>query len=122
MRSVLIDWLVDVHNKFSMLHQTLAMTVNIIDRYLAKVTVPRQKLQLVGLSALFLSAKYEEIYPPDLKEYVTVCEETYSANEIIEVEGHMLLVLTWDLVFNSSFFFYEMFAKHCKYYFCQWPS
>jgi len=112
MRAVLIDWLVDVHNKFGMLHQTLAMTVNIIDRYLSKVMVPRQKLQLVGLAALFLSGKYEEIYPPDLKDYVTICDETYSANEIIEVEGHMLLVLNWDLVFNSSFYFYEMFSRH----------
>jgi hypothetical protein len=119
MRAVLIDWLVDVGNRFSMLHQTLAMTVNIIDRYLAEVEVPSQKLHLVGLSALFLSAKYEEIYPPDLKDYITICDSKYSANEMIEVEGHMLLVLNWGLVFNSSFYFYEMFAKHCKHYFCQ---
>ena len=34
MRSVLLDWLIDVHNKFKLLPETLFLTVNLIDRYL----------------------------------------------------------------------------------------
>ena len=114
MRFVLIDWLVDVHYKYKMNQQTLAMAVNIIDRFLSKVAVPKSRLQLVGITALFMAAKYEEIYPPDLRDYVIVCDETYTADQIIELEGHILLILNWNLVFNSSFYFYEMFAAHRK--------
>lgn len=70
MRCILIDWIVEVHKKFKLLPETLFMTVNIIDRFLELATCTREKLQLVGISALFIAAKYEEIYPPPLKDFV----------------------------------------------------
>lgn len=66
MRGILIDWLVDVHQKYKMVPETLFMAVSIIDRYLEKTQVVRYKLQLVGVAALFIASKYEEIYPPNL--------------------------------------------------------
>ncbi len=41
MRSILIDWLVEVHLKFKLLPETLFMTINLIDRYLTEVQVSR---------------------------------------------------------------------------------
>jgi len=41
MRAILIDWLVDVHQKFKLVNETLFLTVNLIDRYLEKVQVSR---------------------------------------------------------------------------------
>jgi len=38
---------------------------------------PRNKLQLLGASALFLAAKMEEVYPPQINEIVFITEETY---------------------------------------------
>ena len=62
MRGILLDWLVDVHLKFKLSPETLFMSVNLIDRYLEKVAISRSKLQLLGVSALFISCKYEEVY------------------------------------------------------------
>jgi hypothetical protein len=59
MRAILIDWLIDVHLKFKLLPETLYITVGIIDRYLSLHTVARSKLQLVGITALFVASKYE---------------------------------------------------------------
>jgi cyclin B len=64
MRTILIDWLVQVHLKFKLLSETLFMTVSLIDRFLDKERVTRDQLQLVGVAALFIASKYEEIYPP----------------------------------------------------------
>jgi G2/mitotic-specific cyclin-B, other len=74
MRAILIDWLVDVNVKFRLVPETLFMTVNLIDRYLSQRTVTRHKLQLVGVSSLLIACKYEEIYPPSLKEFVAICD------------------------------------------------
>ncbi len=63
MRGILVDWLVDVHVKFKLVPETLYLTVNIIDRYLTVSRVSRPKLQLVGVTALMIASKYEEIYP-----------------------------------------------------------
>lgn len=115
MRAILIDWIIDVHNKFSMRPQTLFMTVNLIDRYLEKYDCPRNELQLVGISSLFLASKYEEIYPPDLPEFYIICDKTYTEKQILDMEGDIILALNFDLVFSSSYFYFEMFSKKRKF-------
>ena len=66
MRSILVDWLVDVHVKFDLSPETLYLTINIVDRFLSLKPVPRRELQLVGVSALLIASKYEEIWPPQV--------------------------------------------------------
>ena len=61
MRCILVDWLIQVHHRFSLLQETLYLTVSIIDRYLATHTVTKSKLQLVGVTAMLLASKYEEM-------------------------------------------------------------
>jgi hypothetical protein len=72
MRSILIDWLVEVHHKFKLQPSTLWLCVNILDRYLEVVPTVRSKLQLVGVSSLLISCKFEEIYPPEVRECVYI--------------------------------------------------
>jgi len=66
MRAILIDWLIEVHYKFKLNPDTLFVTCNIIDRYLSKEQVKRQHLQLVGVTAMLIASKYEDIYPPPI--------------------------------------------------------
>lgn len=66
MRAILIDWLIDVHQKFELSPETLYLTINIIDRFLSVKAVPRRELQLVGISATLMASKYEEIWPPEV--------------------------------------------------------
>jgi cyclin B len=57
---------VEVHLKFKLVPETLYLTVSLIDRYLEKVEVHREKLQLVGVTAMLIASKYEEIYAPEV--------------------------------------------------------
>lgn len=58
MRSVLLDWINEVHNQFNLENETFHMTASMIDRYLQAVTsTPRRFLQLVGVTALFMASK-----------------------------------------------------------------
>jgi hypothetical protein len=81
-RSIVVDWLVEVHMKFKLELETLYLTINIIDRYLAMAEVKKLKLQLVGVTALLIASKYEEIYPPELRDLVYICDKAYSGNEV----------------------------------------
>lgn len=78
MRAILVDWLIEVHLKFKLLPETLYITVNVIDRFLEKQKVSKSRLQLVGVTALFIASKYEEIYPPELKDFVYITDGAYS--------------------------------------------
>eukprot|EP00993_Chasmostoma_nieuportense_P001220 NODE_2119_length_1274_cov_21.291194_g2015_i0.p1 GENE.NODE_2119_length_1274_cov_21.291194_g2015_i0~~NODE_2119_length_1274_cov_21.291194_g2015_i0.p1 ORF type:complete len:298 (-),score=62.95 NODE_2119_length_1274_cov_21.291194_g2015_i0:356-1249(-) len=108
MRAILIDWLVDVHLKFKLLPETLYLAVDIIDRYLDRNPVGRQKLQLVGVVSMLLASKYEEIYPPEVKDFVYIAANTYARDEIIRMERSMLQSLEFNLTFPTVF----PFLKH----------
>ena len=75
MRSILVDWLVDVHLKFKLRVETLFLTEHIIDRYLVKEQTTRNKLQLVGCTAMLVAAKYEEIYAPEVRDFVYISDK-----------------------------------------------
>ena len=85
MRAVLVDWLVDVHLKYKMSPETLFLTINLLDRYLSvsEYQIPREKLQLIGTTCLMIACKYEEIYPPKVKEFVVVTASTYTIQELL---------------------------------------
>ncbi|XP_075061316.1 G2/mitotic-specific cyclin-B2-like isoform X2 [Mixophyes fleayi] len=97
MRAILIDWLMQVHSKFKLLPETLYMAVAIIDRFLQVHPVLKNKLQLVGVAALFVASKYEEMYYPELADFVYITDNTYSKAEICEMERTILENLNFDL-------------------------
>lgn len=66
MRAILVDWLIEVHRKFELMPETLYLTINIVDRFLALKVVPRRELQLVGISSMLIACKYEEIWAPEV--------------------------------------------------------
>jgi len=76
-RGFLIEWIIDVHRKFRLLPETLYVAVLTIDRYLAKKAIEKKQLHLVGIAALLISTKYEEIYPPELKELLNASENKF---------------------------------------------
>lgn len=98
MRGILIDWLVQVHNRFHLLQETLYLTVGILDRFLQKVeTVARKKLQLVGVTAMLIASKYEEMYAPEIGDFVYITDNAYSKEEIRQMERLILQTLNFNL-------------------------
>lgn len=95
MRTILADWLVEVHLKFKMVPESLYMTISIIDRFLEVKQVRRSKLQLVGVAALLIAAKYEEIYPPELRDLVYITDRAYNKQEILEMENDIIKTLDY---------------------------
>lgn len=79
--------------------------MNLIDRFLEKSQVTRQKLQLVGISAMFIASKYEEIYPPDLRDFVYVTDKAYTKRQILTMEGKILKVVNFNVTVSSSYLF-----------------
>ncbi|NXW67117.1 CCNB2 protein, partial [Hirundo rustica] len=97
MRAILVDWLVQVHSRFHLLQETLYMCVAIMDRFLQSYPVPRKKLQLVGVTALLVASKYEEILSPDVADFVYITDNAYTSNEVREMEMIILKELNFDL-------------------------
>lgn len=97
MRGVLVDWLVEVHLRFDLLPETLFLTTLLIDRYLSKDQVSKSKLQLVGVTGMLIASKYEEMWPPEIQDFVYMTDNAYTKTQIIEMEGKMLRTLDFSL-------------------------
>jgi len=98
MRSTLINWLSDIQTQFKLLQETLYLTVDILDRYLAVEASKLQykHLQLVGVSAMLVACKYEEMYVPEVGDFVFITDNTYDAKEILATELKILRVLNFN--------------------------
>lgn len=99
MRAVLIDWLTQVHQQFNLLQETLYLTVAIVDRYLQDVCgkMERKQLQLVGVSAMFIASKYEEMYAPEIGDFVYITDQAYTESQIRQMEIKILDALGFQL-------------------------
>ena len=115
MRSVLMDWVVQVHGRFGLFPETLFLCVNLIDRFLTHKVVSLGKLQLVGATALFIAAKYEEINCPSVHEISFMVENGYSPEEILRAERFMLTMFEYDLGSPGPMSFLRRISKADDY-------
>jgi len=99
MRSILIDWLIQVHSRFSLLQETLFLAIGILDRYLqGKMRdIGRKRLQLVGITSMWIASKYEEIFAPEVNDFVYITDNAYSSAELRAMELDILRALDFNL-------------------------
>lgn len=115
MRAVLMDWLVQVHQRFGLLPETLFLCCNYIDRFLSCKIVSLGKLQLVGATAIFVAAKYEEINCPSVQEIVYMVDNGYTVDEILKAERFMLSMLQFELGWPGPMSFLRRISKADDY-------
>ena len=110
MRSILIDWIIDVHYKFNFTDETLFMTVLIIDRYISYKSISKKKFQLLGITALLISCKHEEIILPKIEDFIYITDNAYVKEDVFNMENDILDILSFNLIAPSPIKFYEYLA------------
>jgi cyclin B len=115
MRAILLDWLVDVHKKYKLQSTTLFLAAQVIDRYLEIHVIAKNLLQLVGVTALMIAAKFEEVYPPQIKEFVNITDKAYSKDEILKMEVSILQALQFKVCRPTAMHFLDRYqcANEC---------
>ncbi|XP_026880441.2 G1/S-specific cyclin-E2-like isoform X2 [Electrophorus electricus] len=98
MRAVLLDWLMEVCEAYVLHRQTFYLAQDFFDRFmLTQEDVEKERLQLIGITALFIASKIEEIYPPKIMELAYVTDGACLEEEILQMELIMLKALNWNL-------------------------
>ncbi|EEB06355.1 G1/S-specific B-type cyclin Cig2 [Schizosaccharomyces japonicus yFS275] len=111
MRGILNDWLIEIHGSFCLTPETLFMAVNIVDRFLSLRACSLSRLQLVGITALFIASKYEEVMCPSIQNFVYMTNGGYTQEEMLEAERYILRTLDYDLSFPSPYNFLRRISK-----------
>ena len=97
MTGILMDWLVEVAEEYHLNNETLQLAKHYIDRFLSISKVSRSRLQLVGVAGMLVAAKFEEVFPPSVDDFVYISDNTFSRAEVIGMESLMLNSLKFDL-------------------------
>lgn len=114
-RGILVDWLIEVHTRFSLLPETLFLAINLVDRFLSEKVVQLERLQLVGMAAMFIAAKYEEVMSPHVGNFRKISDDGFTEQEILEAEQFILTVLNYDLSYPNPMNFLRRISKADNY-------
>ncbi|XP_024946656.1 G2/mitotic-specific cyclin-B3 [Cephus cinctus] len=114
MRSLLVDWMVEVQESFELNHETLYLAVKLVDLYLTKVTVGKETLQLLGAASLFIASKFDERIPPMVEDFLYICDGAYTRRELIRMEMNVLKIVDFDLGIPLSYRFLRRYARCAK--------
>ncbi|KAL6626357.1 hypothetical protein ACP70R_030083 [Stipagrostis hirtigluma subsp. patula] len=111
MRAILIDWIVEVQYRLMLMPESLYLTVHIIDQYLSMESVPKKELQLVGVSAMLIACKYEEIWAPLVKDLLCISDNAFSREQVLTTEKSILNRLEWNLTVPTIYMFIVRYLK-----------
>ncbi|KAB2601862.1 cyclin-B3-1 [Pyrus ussuriensis x Pyrus communis] len=111
MRGILVNWLIEVHHKFELMQETLYLMVTLLDQYLSQVTIKKDDMQLVGLTALLLASKYEDFWHPRVKDLISISAETYTRAQVLGMEKAFLKKLKFRLNAPTPYVFMLRFLK-----------
>lgn len=111
MRTILIDWLIDVQENFELFHETLYLGVRLVDMYLSQREVTREFLQLVGATCLLIASKFEELSPPLVADFLYLCDDAYNAEQMLAMEREILAVLGYDINAPVAYRFLRRLAR-----------
>ena len=96
MRSVLLEWLIEVCDVYKLHRETYFLAVDYLDRYLSvSENVSKNKLQLIGVTCLLIASKFEEIYPPKLSEFAYITDGSCSEEDILHTEILVIKAIDW---------------------------
>lgn len=111
MRFILVDWLIEVYNRFDFMLEIFYLIINLVDRFLGLKVVLRRELQFVGIGVMLIVCKYEEIWVFEVNDFVVILERVYSNEQIFKMEKVILGKLEWYLII---FIFYVFFICYIK--------
>ena len=110
-RAFLLEWIIDVHRKFRLVPECLYVTQFILDQFLSRKKIAKSELHLLGVAGLLISTKYEEIYPPELRDLLAVSENKFTRDQVLKKEKEILMTLEFKITAPSAYRFLERYRR-----------
>ena len=112
-RYALVNWMTNLHCEFDMRPETLFLSVNLLDRFCEECEDVIEKSEIIslGVAALMLASKYEEVYYPCTRSFLKVTEGQVSKSSLLRMECEMLSTLDFELTVPTAFTFLRRFLS-----------
>lgn len=111
MRILLVDWMVEVQQQLEFNHEVLYLSVKLLDLYLTRQLVDKERLQLLAAASMFIACKFEERMPPVIEDFILVSDNAYARKDVIKMEIEILKTVRFDLGVPLSYTFLRRYSK-----------
>ena len=109
MRAIIVNWIIEVHDRFKLLPDTLFLSIIIFDRYMSIINnIDKNRLQLIGVASLLIACKYEEIFSPEVRDFICILDREYEREDLMEEENNILKILKFEVIYPSALRYYEI--------------
>jgi len=109
MRAIIVNWIIEVHDRFKLLPDTLFLSIIIFDRYMSIINnIDKNRLQLIGVTSLLIACKYEEIFSPEVRDFICILDRAYEREDLMEEENNILKILKFEVTYPSALRYYEI--------------
>jgi serine/threonine protein kinase len=114
-RLVLLDWLTKICVKYNVKSSTYIRTQNIIDKYISFCKeVSSQNIYIIGLAALLISSKIDEIYSWSLDNIGYISDNIFTFKKIAKMEKDILKIIDIDVYFPITISFLSTYSRKMK--------
>ena len=113
-RANLINYLYKISQKFFFKDKTIYLSIQIIDRFLCKKKIDIYFLKLLGVSSLFISSKFNEIFYPEISNWMFYLKENYSTEQFLYMEYFILDSLNYNILPLYPLSFFEIINEKIK--------
>ncbi|XP_056088792.1 cyclin-O [Rhinichthys klamathensis goyatoka] len=110
-RSKLVSWLIAVHRQLKLSFESCCLAVNIMDRFLITTSVAADCFQLLGVTSLLIATKQVEVYSPRITQLLSLCCNSFSREQLCNLECLVLLRLNFRLAAPTLAFFLDYFTS-----------
>ncbi|XP_030646520.1 cyclin-O [Chanos chanos] len=118
-RCKLVSWLIAVHRHFKLSFESCCLAVNIMDRFLVTTSVAADCFQLLGVTSLLIATKQVEVCSPRIKQLLSLCCNTFSREQLCNLECLILLRLNFRLAAPTHAFFLDYYSSRST---AQWVT
>ena len=114
-RAILVDWMIDIQQGLEFNHEVLYTSVKMLDIYLSRTQIVKERLQLIGATIMWIAFKVDD-RPPSSKidDYVYIGDNSYSAKDMLSLEPELLNTIGFDVGYPLSYRFLRRYARVCK--------
>jgi len=110
MRGICLDWIIECANRLKMEMPTIFLAAHVLDSFLSKKAIRRERMQMVSMVSLIVAAKYEEIYPPRIKDYIHISANSFKREDMLRYEHYILHALNYSLTVPTP---YHFLTRYC---------
>ncbi|KAH8285726.1 hypothetical protein KR044_010126, partial [Drosophila immigrans] len=110
-RITIVDQMIEVHMSLDLNHDTLYLSVKLVDLYLSRKVIEADQLETLAMAAILIACKYDDRQPPLIEEFIGICDHRLNRSELIEMERRLLITIGYDLGIPTSYRFLLRYAR-----------